>query len=133
MVWQNHQLHSQSEQLQAQVIDAFHRGLPNETVIIDALAQLRRAAGGGAGGERQSEALFWMQQLAGINRVYKHTPWEIRELLLHDGKMTMSGEAKDLQTMNMIRESLQQETGKDVKLEDTDLNGSLVRFRMVWS
>ena len=133
MIWQNHQLHSQSEQLQAEILDAFHRGLPNETVIIDALAQLRRAAGGAAGGESQSEALFWMQQLAGINRVYKQTPWEIRELLFHDGKLTILGEAKDLQTMNKIRESLSQETGKNVKLEDTDLKGTLVKFRMVLS
>lgn len=131
MIWQNYQLNSQSEQLHAQIIDAFHRGLPNETVIIDPLAQLRKAAG--TGGESRSDALLWMQQLAGINRVYKHTPWEIRKLSFQDGKITMSGEAKDLQTMNKIRKSLQQETGKNVQMEDTDLNGSQVKFRMVWS
>ena len=133
IVWQNYQLNSQLETHQQRITDAFHNGLPEEKVLIDALAQLRKAAGSGAVGEKQRTVALWMQHLAGINRVYQKTPWKIRELSFHNGKMTLSGEAKDLQLMNRIREALQQETGRNVKLEDTDLQGNQVRFRMVWS
>ncbi|OIO74700.1 MAG: hypothetical protein AUJ57_01810 [Zetaproteobacteria bacterium CG1_02_53_45] len=131
MLWQNYQLESQLQAGQQRMIDAFHKGLPQEKVMIDVLAQLRKAAGSGAGDGQQS-AVLWLQQLAGINRVYKQTPWEIRELSFQQGKMSMSGQVGDLQSVNRIRQALQQETGMDVKLEDTDLNDNLVRFRMEW-
>lgn len=133
MLWQNHQLSVQIEKSQQRIVAAFHKGLPNETVMIDALAQLRKAAGGNPGGANNQDAAAWLQQIAGVHRVYQQIPWTIRELSFHDGIMTMSGIAKDLQTMNRIREALQQQTGKKVKLEDTDLSGNRVKFRMAWS
>jgi len=132
MAWQNYQMNHQIEVNQQRIIAAFHKGLPDETVIIDALAQLRKATGNGAG-TGGNDAAIWLRQLADINKVYRQIPWQIGELSFNDGRMAMSGQAKDLQTMNRIRKALQQETGKEVKLEDTDLNGSQVKFRLSWS
>lgn len=133
MVWQNHRLNVQLKEAQQRIVTAFHTGLPNEAVMIDALAQLRKATGGKSAGASGHDATIWLRQIAGVHRVYQQTPWKIRELSFHDGKMTMSGVAADLQTTNRIREALQQQTGKTVKLLDTDLSGNQVKFRMTWS
>jgi len=133
MIWQNHRLNVQLKEAQQRIVTAFHTGLPNETVMIDALAQLRKAAGGQSTGTSGHDATIWLRQIAAVHRVYQQTPWKIRELLFHDGKMTMSGAATDLQALNRIREALQQQTGKKVKLLDTDLSGNQVKFRMTWS
>ncbi len=133
MMWQNHRLNVQLKEAQQRIVTAFHTGLPNETVMIDALAQLRKAAGGKSTGANGHDATIWLRQIAAVHRVYQQTPWKIRELSFHDGKMTMSGVATDLQALNRIREALQQQTGKKVKLLDTDLSGNQVKFRMTWS
>jgi len=133
MMWQNHRLNVQLEEAQQRIVAAFHTGLPNESVMIDALAQLRKAAGGKPAGTSAHDASVWLQQIVGVHRVYQQIPWKIRELEFHNGKMTMSGTAADLQTMNRIRDALQKQTGKKVKLQDTDLSGAEVKFRMAWS
>jgi len=133
MMWQNHRLNVQFKEAQQRIVTAFHTGLPNEAVMIDAMAQLRKAAGGRSTGASGHDATIWLRQIAGVHRVYQQTPWKIRELSFHDGMMTMSGTATDLQSMNRIREALQKQTGKKVKLLDTDLSGNQVKFRMAWS
>jgi len=133
MMWQNHRLNVQLEEAQQRIIAAFHTGLPNETVMIDALAQLRKAAGGNSTGASAHDAAVWLQQIVGVHRVYQQIPWKIRELVFRNGEMIMSGTAADLQTMNRIRDALQKQTGKKVKLQDTDLSGTEVKFRMAWS
>lgn len=132
MMWQNYQLESQLEAAQQQVIQAFHKGLPQEKVLIDAMAQLRKAAGGSSDGKHGNTALLWLQQVDAMNRVYQQTPWEIRDLIFAGGKMTMAGRVKDLQTMNTIRQALQRETGTPVKIKDTDLSNHQVSFKMAW-
>ncbi|MDQ7000396.1 MAG: GspL/Epsl periplasmic domain-containing protein [Mariprofundus sp.] len=133
MMWQNHRLNVQLKEAQQRIVTAFHTGLPNEAVMIDAMAQLRKAAGGRSTGASGHDATMWLRQIAAVHRVYQQTPWKIRELSFRDGIMTMSGWATDLQTMNRIREALQKQTGKKVKLLDTDLSGNRVKFRMTWS
>jgi len=133
IMWQNHRLNVQLKEAQQRIVTAFHTGLPNEAVMIDAMAQLRKAAGGRSIGASGHDATMWLRQIAAVHRVYQQTPWKIRELSFRDGMMTMSGGATDLQTMNRIRAALQKQTGKKVKLLDTDLSGNRVKFRMTWS
>jgi len=137
MMWQNHQLEQQLLTHQQRIIDAFHAGLPQEKVMIDALAQLRKATGGnnttGAKQSGNNHASQWLQHLQNIARVHQQTAWEIKELSFQDGRMMMTGLAKDLATMNRIQQLLQQQSGQNVKLQDTDLSGNQVRFKMVWS
>jgi len=136
MLWQNHHLETQLEAAQQHIIQSFHKGLPNEKVMIDALAQLRKAAGGAAGGvtggERGNSALLWLQEVEGVQRVYQKTPWKIKVLSLDHGKTTMTGSVIDLQSMNKIREALQKEMGTVVKILDTDLSSAQIQFRMAW-
>lgn len=127
--WHVQTMDAQVEQYKEQIIAAFHKGLPDETVIIDALAQLRRAAGAGSDA---GEATQWLSQMNAISHVYKKTPWILQELSFQDGVMKVSGKADNLETLNGIRDMLQQETGRDVRLADTDLSGQQVAFRMHW-
>lgn len=127
--WQVHTMSGMVEQYKTRISAAFHKGLPDEMVIIDALAQLRRAAGSGADAGGTTE---WLNQMKAIGHVYKNTPWILQELSFQDGAMKISGKASDLEALNSIRELLQQETGKDVQLADTDLSGGQVTFRMYW-
>jgi len=99
---------------------------------MDAMAQLRKAAGGSSDGKHGNTDLLWLQQVDAMNRVYQQQPWEIRELIFSGGKITMAGRVKDLQTMNTIREALQRETGNRVKIKDTDLSNHQVTFKMAW-
>ncbi len=135
MMWQNHQLDVQLAAAQQRVIASFHQGLPDEKVMIDALAQLRKAAGGARGGASAGQgngANSWLRQVVGIQRAYQQIPWKIKLLSLEHGKIMMSGQVKDLQTMNKVREALQQETGVTVVVRDTDISGQQVQFRMAW-
>jgi len=131
MVWQNSQLHTHNTHLQARINDAFHKGLPSETVIIDPLAQLRKAAGS-SGGITDSDTVKILAQIAAINRVYSSNPWDMRELSYSDGGMQIEGAASDLAAMNRIQQLLQKEVGSNVSLKDSDLSGTQVKFRMVW-
>jgi len=133
MMWQNHRLDAQLNAAQQRIVAAFHKGLPQERVLIDALAQLRKAAGGNQGGVNSHDVTIWLRQIGDINRVYQKTPWKIKMLLFQDGEMSMSGAATDLQALNRIRAALQQQSGKRIKLKDTDLSGNQVAFRLVWS
>lgn len=127
-LYRAHQLEHRAEEYRSQIEAAFHQGLPDEPVIVDALAQLRRAAGAGAG----AAAGEWMRQLGALNRVYAKAPWTVRELEWRDGSMSLAGQAKSLEVLNGIRASLQQESGREVNIIDTDLSGSEVSFRMSW-
>jgi len=132
MMWQNHQLDVQRGLAEQRVIQAFHKGLPHETVMIDALAQLRKAAGGSSSGPERNSAVVWLQRMQSVQRVYQQTAWKIKTLSLENGHISMSGSIGDLQTMNKIRQALQQEMGVPVKVRDTDLSGQQVQFRMAW-
>jgi len=134
MMWQNHQLQTQLLTQQQAIIAAFHLGLPNEPVIIDALAQLRKAAGGtpSSNANAASLAAQWLRHIETINQVYQQTPWTIRELSFQQGVMSMSGQTNDLQDMNRIQKALQQKSGQEIQIQDTDLSQNHVRFNMLW-
>jgi len=132
MMWQNHRLAGQLAASQQRIVAAFHKGLPLERVMIDPLAQLRKAAGG-QGGKGSHDAAIWLRQMDVISKVHQQMKWKIKTLSFQDGVMSMSGVASDLQTLNRIRAALQKESGKQVTLKDTDLSGNQVTFRMAWS
>jgi len=106
--WQNYQLEQQTRSAQQRVIQAFHQGLPQQRVIIDALAQLRKAAGG-SGEAANDSAAAWLRQLDAVAQVYRTHPWRMRELAMRNGRMTMAGQVSDLQAMNAIRAALEQQ------------------------
>ena len=85
--WHIHVMDAQAEQYRQRITDAFHKGLPNEPVIIDAIAQLRRATSGGVVGAES--AADWLRQLAAINRAHKKIPWRLQELSIRDGAIKM--------------------------------------------
>lgn len=134
LIWQNNQLEQQLFMQQQRVINAFHKGLPNEKVMIDALAQLQKAAGKNTASMKNSRNLAsqWLQHMQAINRVYQKTPWMMKNISFKNGRMTMTGQSKDLQSMNKIHQAIQSETGKKVEIQDTDLSGNQVKFKLVW-
>jgi type II secretion system protein L len=109
--------------------DAFHRGLPDETVMLDPLAQLRMAA---SSGQPELQEQF-MQQLEHVARVHKSIAgWQVRHIEYSDGTMHLAGTAADFAMINRIREALAAD-GPSVQIEDTETEGERVRFRLKWS
>lgn len=119
----------QSDEYRAAIEGSFHKGLPNELVMLDPLAQLRKAAG--SSGPSQSDSQF-LEQLQHVSRLYKSISWEMNELDFRGGEMQMSGAAKDIDSLNRMRDQLQQLSGRNVMISDTDLSGGVVSFRMKW-
>ena len=135
MAWQNHQLQTAIVTQQQAITQAFHSGLPNESVMIDALAQLRKASGGdtyAAGSSNRKLAAQWLHHIESINAVYRQTPWTINSISFQQGIMSMTGQTGDLQSMNRLLKALQQKSGLDIKIQDTDLSQNQVRFKMLW-
>ena len=128
---ENYQFRQQLDTMNDEIIQAFHRGLPQQTVIIDAMAQLRQAAN--IGGTSNSSAQQVTAQLNVISAAFKAHPWQMQELRINGNEVTISGKVSSLDTLNDISNALQKELGKKVKITDTDLNGNEVTFRMRWS
>jgi hypothetical protein len=56
----------------------------------------------------------------------------MQELELRNGGIVLVGKAINLESLSRIRQLLQQESGKEVALDDTNLDGEEVDFRMHW-
>lgn len=109
--------------------DAFHRGLPEETAIVDPLRQLQAAAGPVSG----SEAWVFLRQLQAVAELKKKVPGlNLDELLYAENEMRLRGKAQDFSMVNRIRDILSGILGHEVKVEDTELEDKQVRFRMKW-
>lgn len=128
----NYQLRQQSDTMNQDIIQAFHRGLPEQTVIIDAMAQLRQAANSG-NGTSSSHAQHVTAQLNVISAVFKTHPWKMQALHINNNEVVISGQVNSLDTLNDISNALQEKLGQKVKITDTDLKGNQVTFRMRWS
>ncbi|MDQ6968865.1 MAG: type II secretion system protein GspL [Mariprofundaceae bacterium] len=113
---------------QQRIEQAFHQGLPNETVMLDAMGQLRQAAGG----KRGAGDHIFLSSLQAVSQVYQATPWQLKLLALRDGRMKMSGQVKDIEALNHIQSALQKALDKDVQIVDTNITGKHVTFRMSW-
>lgn len=118
---------NQIDMYEQQIEAAFHQGLPNEPVMLDALAQLRQAAGGHGIGDTT-----FLSSLQAVSQVYQTQAWQLKTLELRDGEMHMTGEVKDIKSLNQIQVSLQKVLQKKVSIADTNISGEKVSFRMHW-
>lgn len=121
-------LEQQHVEAEARVVEAFHLGLPDESVMIDPLAQLRKAIGG-ASSSQQSSLLSHLQAVA---RSYKRTPWIMKSLSVRKGTVLLSGEVADVKSLNQLQTTLEEYLGTSVKIADTNLAQSNVNFRIEW-
>lgn len=128
-VMSNFRLATALTTMEAQMTEAFHLGLPNQTVIIDALAQLRQAANGSIVSAGSSGITT---QLAAIHSVFKNNAWQVEELKFNAKGSTMSGKISTLAQLNAIRDALAAATKAEVVIADTDLSGKEVSFRLRW-
>jgi len=123
-------LQQQSSVVEDAIAQAFHRGLPDQVVMLDPLGQLQVAANGiGVGVDRQQ----LLRQLAAVAAVRKQITWSLRGLQLQGGVVRLRGTTTDLASLNKIHDLLQQQVGHKVTIEDTDLRKGSVGFRMRWS
>jgi len=130
-VVENIQLQQQLDGMNDDIITAFHRGLPSQTVIIDALAQLRKASPQGDKNTSGNASLV-SHQLNVISEVFKAKPWQMQEFSMGDKGIFMSGKIKSLDDLNSMQQALQKQSGSTVQIADTDLKGNEVAFRMRW-
>ncbi len=128
--WTIADLQARSAAVEAQIAAAFHRGLPDQAVMLDPLAQLQQAAESVGGGSDRQRLL---RQLALVAAVYRQVPWTMRALRLEDGVVRLRGSVPDLETLNRVHDLLQKRVGHKVTIEDTDLRKASVGFRMRWS
>ncbi|MDX8382800.1 MAG: hypothetical protein R8M45_01885 [Ghiorsea sp.] len=127
----NMQLENKLEQMNDALTQAFHRGLPHQPVIIDALAQLRQAANSGSGAN-SSNAQHVTEQLGFISGVFAQYPWQMQELKIDKDGILLAGKVDSLHTLNTMRTALEKMSGSAVQIADTDLSGGEVSFRMRW-
>jgi len=136
LVWYGQQqfaisgLQQQSSLVEGQIAQAFHRGLPDQAVMLDPLGQLQVAANGiGVGVDRQR----LLREMAVVAAVHKQIAWSLRGLQLQGGVVRLRGSTTDLASLNKIHDLLQKAVGHKVIIEDTDLRKGSVGFRMRWS
>lgn len=123
-------LQQREHELQAGIEAAFHRGLPQERVMLDPIAQLRASAEG----IQQGDPWLLLRQLESIGAVKRRFQnLEIRAIELSDEGMVLSGVAASLSEAARIRDALGQVLHRQVRLQDTELSGSKARFRLKWS
>jgi hypothetical protein len=122
-------LNGEAETHRVDIESAFHRGLPNEKVMLDPLAQLRKAAGISG---TQQDSMQFLHDLHAISQVRKELSWKLKELNFQNETVQMSGSAKDIELLNRMRDRLRETTGSNVVITDTDLSEGQVSFRMKW-
>lgn len=122
-------LESQADMYRSDIESAFHRGLPDEHVMLDPLAQLKKATG--TSGIQQERQKF-LEQLQVLSQVHQKTSWQLHEISSRNGEIRMSGSAKDIDSLNRMRDQLQQRSGQKVVITNTDLSDNRVSFWMKW-
>ncbi|MDX8414303.1 MAG: hypothetical protein R8J85_09480 [Mariprofundales bacterium] len=136
LVWYGQQqfaisgLQQQSSLVEGKIAQAFHRGLPDQAVMLDPLGQLQVAANGISGGVDRQQLL---REMAVVAAVHTQIAWSLRGLQLQGGVVRMRGSTTDLASLNKIHHLLQKAVGHKVIIEDTDLRKGSVGFRMRWS
>jgi hypothetical protein len=123
----SNRMDDQIEVYEQRLVTAFHKGLPNEPVMLDALAQLRQAAGG-----RVISDTTFLSSLEAVSKAYQVQGWQLKTLELREGEMHMTGEIKDIKSLNKIQLNLQKKLQKKVNIADTSIKGDKVSFRMHW-
>ncbi|MDQ6975072.1 MAG: GspL/Epsl periplasmic domain-containing protein [Mariprofundaceae bacterium] len=122
-------LQQQQDDAESRIVAAFHQGLPDEGVMLDALAQLRQAV------ERQGKTArtpYLLKDLQAISKSYKKQAWRMKSLNLQRGKMQLTGEIADVKGLNQLQHNLEKEMKHSVRIVDTNL-GVQVSFRLAWT
>lgn len=122
-------LKKQGQDAESRIVAAFHQGLPDEPVMLDALAQLRQAAGQQGKTAEQSRFLLDLQA---ISRSYQQHAWVMKSLVLQRKKMQLAGKIDDVKSLNQLQHTLEKEMGHPVRIADTNL-GNQVSFRLEWT
>jgi hypothetical protein len=129
-IWSMVSLQRQADAYRHDIVSAFHRGLPGQTVMLDPLAQLRMAARGNIGDSGNDD---FMRRLSQVAKAKASLPdWRIREIDDDDDGMRLFGVAGDFAMVNRIRDALAAGGAREVRIEDTEAQGKQVSFRMVW-
>ncbi len=124
-----HQMHTEQADMQAGIEDAFHRGLPDEKVMLDPLGQLRKAVNG----ETASDTWFFLRQLRAVGQLKQRIKGLHIVSMQYTGKvMRLSGIVPDLASVNRVRDTLSSILGHRIKVKDTELADKQVRFRIQW-
>ncbi len=122
-----YRLDDQLKVAESRIEAAFHQGLPHEPVMLDALAQLKKAAGGGSA----TNPLF-LSSLQAVSHAYQSKPWQLKSLELRDNDMYMAGEISDIKALNHIQSMLKSELNRNINIVDTNMSGKKITFRMQW-
>ncbi len=122
-------LEQQQDDAESRIITAFHQGLPDETVMLDPLAQLRKAA---TQQGKTAATSYLLTDLQGISRSYQQQPWQMKSLNLQRGKMQLAGKTDDVKSLNQLQATLAKEIAHTVRIVDTNL-GKQIAFRLEWT
>ncbi len=126
---ENRQLESAVREQDARIMQAFHRGLPQEKIVIDPLAQLRRAA---ASLEQRGQSRL-LHDLQALSESFHLQPWNIERISLQHETMQISGTIADIKTLNELQQTLEKHLETPVSIVDTKLGGEHLSFRLQWS
>jgi len=124
-----HGLRGQIDEARAAIEAAFHRGLPQETVMLDPIAQLRAAGG------VSTDASSWvlLRQLRALGTVRKRMgDAKLSELHAADGSVSLVGDVTDFAAVDQLRELLAGELDVTVRIDDTERDSGRVRYRLSW-
>ncbi|HXH64375.1 MAG TPA: type II secretion system protein GspL [Mariprofundaceae bacterium] len=129
-IWQMISLERQADVYRGEITAAFHRGLPDEKVMLDPLAQLRMAARGGIAEAGSDDFMRRLSVLAKVKQSL--AGWHIREIDYGDDGMRLFGVAGDFAIVNRVRDALADGGARDVRIEDTEARDKQVSFRIRW-
>lgn len=122
-------LENRIEMYQQGIVDAFKHGLPNESVMLDPLAQLRAA--GQRGDVASTKSLLQdIQVLGSVKKEVKG--WSLSELSLSGDVVKLSGNSPDFALMNRIQKKLSSLLDRNVEVVNTELNNGQVKFSIEW-
>ncbi len=127
--YQLHQWNQNIQQQQQRIEAAFHHALPNETVMLDPVAQLKKAAGMDTPTQHQQH---FLSDLNVVGQVYAQHPWHLDALSLNDGQTHISGSVDSIAKLNQIQAALQAALQQEVHIVDTQMGKQRVSFRMSW-
>ena len=122
-------LENRIETYQQGVVEAFKRGLPNESVMLDPLAQLQAADQSGSAASTKS-LLHDLQVLDSVKN--EVGGWDLSEISLSGEAVKLSGSASNFALVNQIQEKLTSSLNRDAELANTELSNGQVKFSIKW-
>jgi len=128
MSYDSYRLNSEANVDRLRVEAAFHNGLPNESAMIDPIAQLKRAASYSP----QKHDSVILSSLKAISQAYNKVAWKLTDIELRSGTLYINGSTANIESLNIIQSSLAKDLVKDVQIIDTNITGGKVNFKLKW-